>query len=224
VTAFVEIEIGEFFEGQNGHPRFIKDYLDRHPGKFPVYSASLEAPFGHVDTFDYEGHHLTWVMNGYGGRVQEVSGRFSANRDRGVLVPHPGTRLPNLTYLRFAMEPVLVAAAVGRRMEGGRNDYTKIYPDAAMVQRIQVPIDKVGRHDYAAMEMLGVRLRRIEAAKAEVRRALEDVLATQVTIESLVRAGTYEAPTPALKAVAKGVAALKKAESLLGGVVMAKLE
>lgn len=210
MTTFGEIEIGDLFDGQNGHPRFIKDYLDKHPGEFPVYSASLEAPFGHVDTFDYDGHHLTWVMNGYGGRVQEVSGRFSANRDRGVLVPRPGIRVPDLTYMRFAMEPVLMAAAVGRRVEGKRNDYTKIYPDTAMEQRIQVPVDAAGRHDYAKMELLGVRLRRIEAAKAEVRRALEDVLTAQVTIESLIDDEVYEVAPPEMQAVAESAATPKK--------------
>jgi hypothetical protein len=186
VTTFVDVAIGELFDGQNGRAVFIKNYLDKHPGPYPVYSASLVKPFGYVDTFDYEGHMLTWVMNGYGGRVQEVSGKFSANRDRGVLVPRESVAVPDLTYLRYAMEPIFVASAVGRRVDGRKNDYTKLYPEEAMEQRIPVPVDEGGRHDYAKMKALGARLRRIEAAQAAVRRSLENVLAARVTIDSLL--------------------------------------
>lgn len=129
-------------------------------------------------------------MNGYGGRVQEVNGKFSANRDRGVLVPRAGVAVPDPTYLRFAIEPVFVASAIGRREDGRRNEYTKLYPDAALAQRIPVPMDSRGRYDYARMKELGARLRRIEAAQAAVRIALEDVLTARVTIESLVAPAT----------------------------------
>lgn len=186
MTKFVDVAVAEFFDGRNGHPRFVRNYVDKHPGEFPVYSASLEKPFGLIDSFDYEGDHLTWVMNGYGGRIQEVSGKFSANRDRGVLVPRHGVRVPCLTYLRYAMEPVFVAAAVGRRVDGRRNDYTKLYPPAALEQRIPIPVDQRGDYDYLKMDELGAKLRRIEVAQAAVRRALEEVLAARVTIESLV--------------------------------------
>jgi hypothetical protein len=186
MSRFADILVGELFEGRNGRAVFVKNYLDRHPGDFPVYSASLERPFGCVDTFDYEGTYLTWVMNGYGGRVQEISGKFSANRDRGVLVARAAVTVPDLTYLRYAMEPVFVAAAVGRRVDGRRNDYTKIYPETAMAQNIPVPIDSIGAYDYVKMAAVGAKLRRIEAAQAGVRRALEEVLAARVTIESLL--------------------------------------
>ncbi len=186
MTAFTDVAVGELFVGQNGRAVFIKNYLDKHPGPHPVYSASLVGPFGYVDTFDHDGDMLTWVMNGYGGRVQEVSGKFSANRDRGVLAPRKGVEVPDLTYLRYAMEPVFMASAVGRRVDGRKNDYTKLYPKEAMEQRIPVPIDGRGHHDYATMKALGARLRRIEAAQAAVRRSLEDVLAARVTIDSLL--------------------------------------
>lgn len=90
MTEYVEIAIGDLFQAINGRAKFVKDYMDVHPGPHPVYSASLTKPFGYVDEFDYNGTFVTWVMNGYGGRVQEVTGQFSANRDRGVFVPRKG--------------------------------------------------------------------------------------------------------------------------------------
>lgn len=173
MTDYIDVSIGELFRGVNGQPKFTKDFLDKHPGMHPVYSASLRRPFGYADEFQFEGRYLTWVMNGYGGRVQEIEGRFSANRDRGVFVPLDGVDIPDLTYLRFAMEPQLTAAAVGRRVDGRLNEYTKIYPDTAEEIVIQLPADGEGRWDHVKMAAVGEKLRRIEAAQAEVRRAHE---------------------------------------------------
>lgn len=183
MTEYAEIPIGELFETVNGRAKFIKNYVDAHPGTYPIYSASLTRPFGYVDDFDFDGTFLTWVMNGYGGRVQEVSGQFSANRDRGVFVPREGVRVPDLAYLRFAMEPQLVATAVGRRVDGRLNEYTKIYPDMAKEVLIQLPLDDAGGYDYAKMLEWGSKFRRIEAAQAKLRLAQDSLLRAAFTID-----------------------------------------
>lgn len=183
MTEYVEIAIGDLFQAINGRAKFVKDYMDVHPGPHPVYSASLTKPFGYVDEFDYNGTFVTWVMNGYGGRVQEVTGQFSANRDRGVFVPRKGVELPDRTYLRFAMEPQLVAAAMGRRVDGRLNEYTKIYPNTAMDVMIRLPLDDAGRYDYDRMARLGAKFRRIEAAQKDVRLARDALLRAAFPVE-----------------------------------------
>lgn len=179
---YAEIPIGELFEPVGGNPKFVQRYIEAHPGQHAVYSASLIRPFGHVDEFDFEGHYLSWTMNGYGGHVSEIAGRFSITRDRGVFMPRPEVQVPDLTYLRLAMEPVLMAAAVGRRIDGKRNTYTKIYPESAAQALIQLPVDGSGRPDYNLMSTLGARYRRIESAKAEVQTVLEAMRRSVLTI------------------------------------------
>ncbi|MEU7353785.1 restriction endonuclease subunit S [Streptomyces albidoflavus] len=173
MTNYAEFAIGDLFEAVNGRAKFIRDYMDTHAGPYPVYSASLVKPFGFVNEYEFEGRFLTWVMNGYGGRVQEVDGRFSANRDRGVLIPRPVIEDADLTYLRFAMEPQLVAAAVGRRVDGRLNEYTKIYPQTALEQVIRIPIDSMGNVDLDRMKAIGSKLRRIEASQVRLREVHE---------------------------------------------------
>jgi hypothetical protein len=168
VTAYTDVALEDFFRLVQGKPRHTLNRMEEAPGPYPVYSASLLKPFGHIATHDHQGPLLTWVMNGYGGRMQEVGGFFSATRDRGILVPKERVQTPDLTYVRLAAEPQLVAAAVGRIVDDRRNNYTKLYPDDAGKVTFPVPVAADGSHDYAAMGAIGERLRRIEAARTTV--------------------------------------------------------
>lgn len=178
-----DVAISDLFRLVGGDAKFIRDYMDKRGGPHPVYSASLAQPFGYVDEFDYEGTYLSWVMNGYGGRVQELSGRFSINRDRGVLIPREPEKLPDLTFLRYVMEPQLVAAAVGRRVDGRQNEYTKIYSEAAAGVFISLPLDSAGQLDYPLMARLGEKLRKLELAQKDVRSTREALERAEFAVE-----------------------------------------
>lgn len=175
MSTYVDVTIGDLLTPVGGSPRFIRDYMDAHPGAYAVYSASLVKPFGFVDSFEFDGTFLSWVMNGYGGRMQTLEGKFSLTRDRGLLLPKPGKRTPNLTYLRYAIEPELIALAVGRRVDGRQNEYTKIYPPTVSDVTIRLPILASGAFDHHRMEEIGQRLERIEAAQSKVLLAKTDL-------------------------------------------------
>lgn len=169
--AFKDFILGDLFDAENGKPKYIKTYIDQHLGDYPVYSASLAKPFGYISSSDYDGEFLTWVMNGYGGRIQELSGKFSINRDRGLLRQKPLAGAIDLTYLKYVLEPALVARAVGRRVDGQLNEYTKIYPNTALSVSITLPVLDSGELDFEMMAMVGNRLRRVERAQVAVRQA-----------------------------------------------------
>ncbi len=183
MTAYKDVAVGDLFEAQSGKAKYIRDYMDAHPGQYPVYSASLSRPFGFVHEYDYDGRYLTWVMNGYGGRVQEVDGKFSASRDRGVLVPRQGVQVPDLTYLRFALEPQMVAAAVGRRVDGRLNEYTKLYPATAESVLIPLPVVEGAHYDYGRMLEIGEGIRRVEQAQQAVQAAQEPLARATFSIQ-----------------------------------------
>lgn len=175
MTTYVDVAISDLFSIINGKPKYIRDYLDANPGPYPVYSASLVKPFGFIEGFDFDGIYLSWVMNGYGGRMQTLAGQFSINRDRGILIPREGKTIPNLTYLRHAMEPELISSAVGRRVDGKLNEYTKIYPPIVAEVTIRIPIRADGKFDFNRMDEIGKRLDRIEAAQSVVATARESL-------------------------------------------------
>lgn len=185
MTEYTEVALEDLFHLVQGKPRHTLGRMEEAPGPYPVYSASLLKPFGHIATYDHRGPLLTWVMNGYGGRMQEVGGFFSATRDRGILLPKEGVQTPDLTYVRLAAEPQLMAAAVGRIVDGRRNNYTKLYPDDAGKVTFPVPVSGDGALDYTAMATIGEKLRRIEAARTAVAAASDQleraVIATTAT-------------------------------------------
>jgi hypothetical protein len=181
MTVYADVALEDFFRLLQGRPRHTLSRMEAAPGPYPVYSASLLKPFGHIATYDHHGPALTWVMNGYGGRMQEVAGPFSATRDRGVLLPKEGVQTPDLTYVRLAAEPQLMAAAVGRVVDGRRNNYTKLYPDDAAKVTLPVPLAGDGGFDYTAMTKIGEKLRRIETARAAVEDASDQIRRAVVT-------------------------------------------
>lgn len=172
---FIEVQVTDLFQPVSGKPEYIRDTVDANPGPYPVYSASLSTPFGYIDSYDFDGDYLTWVMNGYGGRVQRVEGKFSATRDRGVLVPKDDVQVPDLTYLKFALEPELTARAVGRRVDGRLNEYTKVYPPTVEETVIQLPVDSSGDPDYQSMKDIGERLRRLQELKEPLANSKEQL-------------------------------------------------
>lgn len=191
MTKYVDATLEDFFSLVQGRAAHTRDSTEASPGPYPVYSASLLRPFGHIATFDHEGPRLTWVMNGYGGHMQEIEGRFSATRDRGILVPRQDVRTPDLAYVRLAAEPQLVAAAVGRIVEGRKNNYTKVYPKEAGKVTFPVPIGTDGAPDYAAMAAIGTKLRRVEAARIGMTTAADQ-------LDRAVLAVNPEGPTQAV--------------------------
>lgn len=204
MIAYTDVAVEDLFCLVQGKPRHTLTRLERAPGPYPVYSASLLEPFGHIATYDHQGPLLTWVMNGYGGRMQEVDGPFSATRDRGILLPKEGVKTPDLTYVRLAVEPQLVAAAIGRVVDGRRNNYTKLYPADAGKVTFPIPVLANGSHDYTAMAFIGEKLRRIEAARAAVTTASDQLERATITTASNVTTRTVPLSDKTLFSVSIG--------------------
>jgi hypothetical protein len=185
MTAYAHFAIGELFEALRGRSALTRDYLKTHPGDFPVWSASLAAPLGYCSDADYDGTYLSWTTNGYGGRVKELDGKFSVNGDRGVFRFKGGADrpVPDLTYLRFAMEPQLSASAVGRRVDGQLNEFTKVSPTLAESVQISLPVTADGELDYGRMVEVGEKLREVEEAQRNLRLSMDALARSAYVLE-----------------------------------------
>jgi restriction endonuclease S subunit len=172
--------VREIFEPCRGKSVYTKAYGEAHPGKYPVYSASLAAPLSYIDTYDFDGTYLTWTTNGYGGRIQAIAGKFSVNGDRGVLKPLK-KNLP-LQYIKHILEPLLVEAAVGRRVDGRKNDYTKVSPETAGEVVVTLPTTADGEPDVDAMAKAAATLATIEKLQSSLKKQGDQIGDAEVSL------------------------------------------
>lgn len=63
-----------------------KTFCNQHKGKFPVWSANNKEPLAFIDTYDYDGVFISLSRNGIAGKVTLLSGKFSINEDRFLLI------------------------------------------------------------------------------------------------------------------------------------------
>ncbi len=174
-----EIKISEILDTRKGLSKYTKKYGQEHKGDYPVYSASNKDPLTHIDTFDYDGKYLTWATNGFAGYIKVIDGKFSANGDRGILIP----KIDNidLDYMKFIIEPILRELAKGRKGDKGKDEFTKVYPSMVEDVTIVVPILKNGNLDLNTQKEIAEKYLKIEQIKSSIQNELEKI--SKISIE-----------------------------------------
>ncbi|TGE04645.1 restriction endonuclease subunit S [Hymenobacter fodinae] len=174
--------VEELFTPTRGKSKYTRGYADKHPGEYPVYSAALEAPLCYIDHYDYDGTYLTWTANGYGGRIQIKSGKFSINGDRGILIPVNEDH-PNLDYIKYFLQPVLIGQAVGRVVDGKKNEYTKVGPEVVANSIITLPVNEEDNIDHDAIHEKGEKIKQILALQDSMKKQVEQLDDAEIVIE-----------------------------------------
>lgn len=182
VARYKNFSVSDLFIPARGKSLYTRAYAERNSGIYPVYSASLTAPLCHIDTYDFDGTYLTWTTNGYGGRIQVISGKFSINGDRGLFVPL-GDLTPNLDYIKYVLEPVLIDQAVGRIVDGKKNEYTKVSPEVASESVISLPVDNDGNLDLIKMRDAAKKILHVESLQNTLQKYQDEITTTEVLIE-----------------------------------------
>ena len=160
-----------------GKSKYTRNYGDKHKGKYPVYSASSSIPLTYINTFDYEGDYLSWSTNGFAGTVRVLSGRFSINGDRGLLIPKNELRdVIDIQYLRYVLEPAFRQLAKGRKGDKGEDEFTKLYPSMISDVPVPLPVNIDGGISIEAQHNIASRYDSIERIKAEIKEKLGALL------------------------------------------------
>lgn len=170
---FKEVKIGEIFETKKGLSKYTKSYGQANKGEYPVYSASNIAPLTFIDTYDYDGKYLTWATNGFAGYIKVIDEKFSANGDRGILVPKINNI--DLDYIKFTLEPILRKLAKGRKGDNGEDEFTKVYPSMVEGCAIVMPILSDGKFDLEAQKSISQKYLMVEQIKFLMEQELEKI-------------------------------------------------
>lgn len=179
---FKNIVVGDVFDTVRGASKYTRSYGLKHKGTFPVYSASSVAPLTYINSHDHEGDFLSWATNGYGGSMKILSGKFSINGDRALLIPKIAEL--NLDYCRLILEPLFRQSAVGRRVDGKRNEYTKLPPSKIGEITFPVPVNGKGKIDVVAQATMVSRACKLDALKSKSKE-IHDTIATCIPVPIL---------------------------------------
>jgi type I restriction enzyme M protein len=168
-----KVKISEIFETKKGLSKYTKGYGNSHQGEYPVYSASNNSPLTYIDTYDYDGEYLTWATNGFAGYIKKISGKFSVNGDRGLLIPKE--KNIDILYIKFTLEPILRQLAKGRKGDKGKDEFTKVYPSMVEDVEIDIPLNKNFKFDLKAQEEIANKYQKIEDIKLAINKELEKI-------------------------------------------------
>lgn len=163
---YKDYDVKELFEVLGGKSKYTRAYGKENLGEYPVYSASLGEPLTHISHFDYDGKFLSWATNGYAGNVQILDGKFSINADRGLLKPLDDDI--HLEYVRKILQPKLREQAIGRIVDGKKNEYTKLSRTKVANTQIAIPVDDLGKVDYQAQDKILQRILSIESKQGDI--------------------------------------------------------
>ena len=163
---FKDINVEDIFEVKKGFNKYTKAYGQQHTGEYPVYSGSNVAPFMHINTFDYDGKYLSWIVDGFAGHMEVLTGKFSATGHRGIMI----TKNSNidLDYVKFILEPFLRESAKGRKGDNGTGEYTNVAPDVVKKSIIKIPILSNGGFDLEAQKLISQKYLMIEQIKYSI--------------------------------------------------------
>lgn len=168
-----KIVVSEIFDTKKGLSKYTKKYGQLNKGAYPVYSASNNAPLTYIDTFDYDGKYLTWATNGFAGYIKVINEKFSANGDRGILIPKVDNI--DLDYMKFVIEPILRELAKGRKGDKGKDEFTKVYPSMVESVIITVPVLANGNLDLNTQKEIAEKYLKIEEIKVSIQSELEKI-------------------------------------------------
>ncbi len=167
---FKEVKIKDIFETKKGLSKYTKSYGQSNKGEYPVYSASNIAPLTYIDSYDYDGKYLTWATNGFAGYIKVIDEKFSANGDRGILIPKYDDL--DLDYIKFILEPTLRKLAKGRKGDNGEDEFTKVYPSMVEKVIIRIPVLENGNLDLKTQKEISKKYLIIEQIKTFIQEEL----------------------------------------------------
>jgi len=170
---YKDFSLNQLFDIERGVPKYTKRYGNLHKGKYPVFSASNNAPLTYIDSFDFDGDYLTWATNGFAGYIKNISGRFSINADRGLLKPKIENL--NIKYIKHKLEPILRNLAKGRKGEKGEDEFTKVYPSMLKSLSMSMPVDSHGKIDIPTQNEAVEKIIFIEEAKLKIKEYQEKI-------------------------------------------------
>ena len=177
-----EFILRDVFEVVRGSGTYTKAYIQKHIGKYPVYSGNTFGAFASIDHYDHATPCLSWAIDGLAGYMMIHEEKFSATNHRGVLIPK--MEGINLQYAKYILEPIFRELKKGRTGENGENEYTSLPPFMVEGIRFRLPVTANGELDIAAQDVLAQKLIYLEQLKQTVQEKRDDMAEVVITLDN----------------------------------------
>jgi len=161
-----EVPLSSILLPIKGKSKYTKKYGDINKGEFPVYSASSNRPLTYINSYDYEGSHLSWSTNGFAGMIAILDDKFSINGDRGILLPKREDI--DIQYLKYILQPIFRQLAKGRKGDKGADEFTKLYPSMIESVKVPLPIKDDGSIDLTTQQEIAKTYVAIDKYRSEI--------------------------------------------------------
>lgn len=181
ITNFKKFKVNELFEAHVGPVKYTKKYGNINKGNYPVFAASNINKLTTINTYDFDGDYLTWARNGFAGYMKVLSGKFSINSDRGILIPK--LDLINTEYVKFMIEPILRNISIGRKGENNKDEFTKVYPSMILEVEIPFPLNN-NKIDEEIQELIVEKNKKIEEVKKKINKYQNDIKDIQISFDN----------------------------------------
>lgn len=130
--------------------KYTNEYINLHKGDYPVYSATINIPFGYIDSYDFSDTHMLIVVNyGNSGNTYMINDKkYSLGRNAcGLVVKEELKNQILLEYLQLIATPLFVQQVKG-------NIHKNL--NKAMVEQtvVNIPVKDDGTYDIEEQKRL----------------------------------------------------------------------
>jgi hypothetical protein len=120
----------------------------------------------YIDSYDYDGKYLSWVVDGFAGYMKVLTGKFSATGHKGIMILKNSNI--DLDFVKFILEPILRESAKGRKGDNGASEYTNVAPKVVENSTIKLPILENGNFDIETQKFISEKYLMIEQIKISI--------------------------------------------------------
>ncbi len=183
MSKFVEKKIRDICDIIHENHEMTKSYIDLHKGDFPVFSATLGAPFGFIDSYDStlaDTELLVVVNYGNAGSTYLINGKYTLGRNIcGLVIKKEFVSYISLNYLKIVATPLLIEKAKGEK-------YKNLNSSMVEQTAVNIPINEQGEFDLEEQQRLVFIYSEIEDKKKNLLRRISELeeLMIHIDIES----------------------------------------
>lgn len=120
------MKIKDIFYFISENHKYTEEYIYNHQGKYPVYSATLNKPYGYCDSYEYDFPLLLIVNYGQAGTIRLIDGKYNLGRNiTGLKLKEEYIKEYDLEYLGIKLENLFSTLKFKGNMENFSQDFIK---------------------------------------------------------------------------------------------------